>query len=150
MQEWFVPNLIETDLLVLGKTISNDFLYIKTCKNSFPYCGTSQPLGTIIWTSSSLHYVRKLNFKAKWFVKRRSLNDPTPFVEIISPLKKTWPFEYKTNTIPILMHQMRISTNQVSSVVLRPKKLKYFLILFTLEWFVPSLITGACLPDSWK
>jgi hypothetical protein len=30
--------------------------------------------------------------------------------------------EYKTNTIPILMHQMRISTNQVSSVVLRPKK----------------------------
>jgi hypothetical protein len=30
----------------------------------------------------------------------------------------------KTNTIPILMHQMRISTNQVSSVVLRPKKLE--------------------------
>jgi hypothetical protein len=26
------------------------------------------------------------------------------------------------NTIPILMHQMRISTNQVSSVTLRPKK----------------------------
>jgi hypothetical protein len=30
----------------------------------------------------------------------------------------------KTNTIPILMHQMRISTNKVSSVVLRPKKLE--------------------------
>jgi hypothetical protein len=30
----------------------------------------------------------------------------------------------KTNTIPILMHQMRISTNQVSSVVLTPKKLE--------------------------
>jgi hypothetical protein len=30
----------------------------------------------------------------------------------------------KTNTIPILMHQMRFSTNQVSSVVLRPKKLE--------------------------
>jgi hypothetical protein len=30
----------------------------------------------------------------------------------------------KTNTIPILMHQMRISTNQVSSVVLRPKNLE--------------------------
>jgi hypothetical protein len=30
----------------------------------------------------------------------------------------------KTNTIPILMHQMRISTNQVSSVVLRPKTLE--------------------------
>ena len=27
----------------------------------------------------------------------------------------------KTNMIPILMHQMRILTNQVSSVVLRPK-----------------------------
>jgi hypothetical protein len=33
-------------------------------------------------------------------------------------------FKYKTNTIPILMHQMRISTNQVSSVVLMPKKLE--------------------------
>jgi hypothetical protein len=32
--------------------------------------------------------------------------------------------KYKTNTIPILMHQMRISTNKVSSVVLRPKKLE--------------------------
>jgi hypothetical protein len=30
----------------------------------------------------------------------------------------------KTNTIPILMHQMRMSTNQVSSVVLRPKKVE--------------------------
>jgi hypothetical protein len=30
----------------------------------------------------------------------------------------------KTNTIPILMHQMCISTNQVSSVVLRLKKLE--------------------------
>jgi hypothetical protein len=31
-------------------------------------------------------------------------------------------FECKTNMIPILMHQMRISTTKVSSVVLRPKK----------------------------
>jgi hypothetical protein len=30
----------------------------------------------------------------------------------------------KVNTIPILMHQMRISTNEVSSVVLEPKKLE--------------------------
>jgi hypothetical protein len=30
----------------------------------------------------------------------------------------------KTNTIPILMHQMHISTNQVSSVILRQKKLE--------------------------
>jgi hypothetical protein len=32
--------------------------------------------------------------------------------------------KYKTNTIPILMHQMHISTNEVSSVVLIPKKLE--------------------------
>jgi hypothetical protein len=30
----------------------------------------------------------------------------------------------KTNTIPVLMHQMRISTNKASSVMLRPKKLE--------------------------
>jgi transcriptional regulator CtsR len=30
----------------------------------------------------------------------------------------------KTNTIPILMHQMRISTNEVYLVILRPKKLE--------------------------
>ena len=30
----------------------------------------------------------------------------------------------KVNTIPIFMHQMRISTNEVSSVVLGPKKLE--------------------------
>jgi hypothetical protein len=33
-------------------------------------------------------------------------------------------FECETNIIPILMHQMHISTNQVSSVVLRPKNLE--------------------------
>jgi hypothetical protein len=31
---------------------------------------------------------------------------------------------WETNTIPILMHHMRISTNKVSSVVLWPKKLE--------------------------
>jgi hypothetical protein len=33
-------------------------------------------------------------------------------------------FKCKTNTLPILMHQMRISTTQVSSVMLRLKKLE--------------------------
>jgi hypothetical protein len=32
--------------------------------------------------------------------------------------------ECKTNTIQTLMHQMRISTDEVSSVMLRPKKKK--------------------------
>jgi hypothetical protein len=41
--------------------------------------------------------------------------------------------ECKTNTIPILMHQMRISTNQVSSVVLRPKTLKIQKIVKTVN-----------------
>jgi hypothetical protein len=41
--------------------------------------------------------------------------------------------KYKTNTILILMHQMRISTNQVSSVVLRPKKLEIRKIVKTIK-----------------
>jgi hypothetical protein len=41
--------------------------------------------------------------------------------------------EYKTNMIPILMHQMRISTNQVSSVVLRPRKLEIRKIVKTIK-----------------
>jgi hypothetical protein len=32
--------------------------------------------------------------------------------------------QYKTNALPIFMYQMRISTNKVSSVMLRPKKLE--------------------------
>jgi hypothetical protein len=36
----------------------------------------------------------------------------------------TFPYNEKTNTIPILMHQMRTSTYYVSSVMLRPKKLE--------------------------
>jgi hypothetical protein len=39
----------------------------------------------------------------------------------------------KTNTIPILLHPMRISTNQVSSVVLRPKKLEIRKIVKTVK-----------------
>jgi hypothetical protein len=39
-------------------------------------------------------------------------------------MEHTFCFECKTNTLPILMHQMRISTFQVSSVMLRSKKLE--------------------------
>jgi hypothetical protein len=41
--------------------------------------------------------------------------------------------KYKTNTIPILMHQMRISTNQVSSVVLGSKELEIRKIVKTVK-----------------
>jgi hypothetical protein len=34
------------------------------------------------------------------------------------------PIKFKTNMLPIVMHQMRISTTQVSSVMLRSKKLE--------------------------
>jgi hypothetical protein len=34
-------------------------------------------------------------------------------------------FAHKTNTIPILMHQMCISSNEVYSVMFKPKKLKF-------------------------
>jgi hypothetical protein len=43
-------------------------------------------------------------------------------------------FKCKTNTIPILMHQMRISTTTVSSVVLRPKKLEIRKTLWNCIW----------------
>jgi hypothetical protein len=38
------------------------------------------------------------------------------------PLFAVEGYKWKTNTIPILMHRMCISTDQVSSVVLGPKK----------------------------
>jgi hypothetical protein len=42
--------------------------------------------------------------------------------------------ECKTNTLPILMHQMRISTTQVSSVMLRSKKLEIREKKWAVEW----------------
>jgi hypothetical protein len=51
------------------------------------------------------------------------------FLRIASPLILWylvifWSWWYKSNTMPILMHQMCISSNYVSSVVLWPKKLE--------------------------
>ena len=48
-------------------------------------------------------------------------------------MASTQKLKCKTNTLPILMHQMRISTNQVSSVVLRPKKLEIRKIVKTVK-----------------
>jgi hypothetical protein len=44
------------------------------------------------------------------------------FFTMFLMLWQHWP--YKTNTLPILMHKMRISNTQVSSVMLRSKKLE--------------------------
>jgi hypothetical protein len=65
-----------------------------------------------------------------------SFNDPRMYIDIDLfecmltryPYYVEWIFYRKieqcqTSKIPILMHQMRISTNKVSSVMLSPKKL---------------------------
>jgi hypothetical protein len=48
------------------------------------------------------------------------------FTLVMCPIQcvSIWCRECKTNTIPILMHEMCISITLISSVVLRPKKLK--------------------------
>jgi hypothetical protein len=62
-QEWFVPNLTEVGLLVLEKIVFN----VNACKYGFPYCGPSQPPGTMIWINLNLHYIRKLSCKYELF-----------------------------------------------------------------------------------
>jgi hypothetical protein len=32
---------------------------LNTCKNGFPYCGPTRPLGTMICTNLNLHYIRR-------------------------------------------------------------------------------------------
>jgi hypothetical protein len=40
------------------------FFNINTCKYGFPYCGPSQPLGTMMWTILNRHYtVFQLGFE---------------------------------------------------------------------------------------
>jgi hypothetical protein len=48
--------------------------------------------------------------------------------------------ECKTNTIPTLMDQIRISTNKVSSVLLRPKKLKINPLVMTTKLSVKAYV----------
>jgi hypothetical protein len=43
------------------------FSYISTCKNNFPYCGSIQPLGAMIFTHLLLYYVRMLSCKFQLF-----------------------------------------------------------------------------------
>jgi hypothetical protein len=75
--------------------------------------------------------------------------EPKPtFSELIKVRFKE--LECKTNTIPIMMHHMRISTTNVSSVMLKPKNLEILYIMnvkippdpkspkkneFYMEWF---------------
>jgi hypothetical protein len=62
IQEWFLQSLIEIKWLVQEKIFNKNI-----CKNSFPYCDPSQPPGTIIWTTLSLHDVRKFSCKFEFF-----------------------------------------------------------------------------------
>ena len=61
---WLMPSLIEIGLLVLEKNI---FFNINICKYGFPYCGPSQPPGTMMWTILNLHYIRQLSCKYDLF-----------------------------------------------------------------------------------
>jgi hypothetical protein len=52
--------LTEIGLLVLEKIF---FFDISTSEYSFPYCGPTQPPGTMIWRNLNLHYIRKISCK---------------------------------------------------------------------------------------
>jgi hypothetical protein len=43
------------------------FFNINTCKYGSPYCGPSQPPGSMIWTNLNLHFIRKLSCKYELF-----------------------------------------------------------------------------------
>jgi hypothetical protein len=62
-QGWFMSGLIEIGLLVLEKTFFN----MNICKYSFPNCGPSWPLGTVMWIILNLHCIRKLSCKYDLF-----------------------------------------------------------------------------------
>jgi hypothetical protein len=92
--------VIEIGLLVLEKKVYNDFPpnIINMYKNSFPHCGPSKSLGTMICTSLDLHY-QEVSCKSElfWPTSRGSQGDffinPPQFciVVIISPLERIWP-----------------------------------------------------------
>jgi hypothetical protein len=60
--------------MVLEK-IFEIFSYISTCKNSFPYCGPTRPLGAMILTNLLLHYIRKVPCKFQLFWPSSSLEE---------------------------------------------------------------------------
>jgi hypothetical protein len=49
------------------KIVKIFFIYYNTRKNSFPYCGPTQPQGGMISTNMILYYVKKLSCKVKLF-----------------------------------------------------------------------------------
>ena len=63
----FHVNLNFSGLVVLEKKNFKDISYINTCKNGFPYCGLTQPLGAMILTNLNLHYVIKFPCKFELF-----------------------------------------------------------------------------------
>jgi hypothetical protein len=64
MQDMSLPSLIANGLLVLEKI----FVFnINISEYGFPYCGPSQPLGTMISRNVNLHCIRKLSCKYDLF-----------------------------------------------------------------------------------
>jgi hypothetical protein len=68
------------------------FFPIYSCKNYFPSCGPSQPLGTIVCTTLKLHYVRKLSCNLSFFasvvLEKKTFQRPHPIFAflLLSPL----------------------------------------------------------------
>jgi hypothetical protein len=93
-QAWFESSFIEFDI-VFPEIF---FFNINICKYGFPFCGPTQPPGTMMWTILNLHYIRMLSCKYDLFWLSRSGEDvyitPPHFCNfvIISPFKRTWPF----------------------------------------------------------
>jgi hypothetical protein len=91
----FVLSFIEIGMLVLEKVF---FSNMNICKYAFPYCVSSQPLGSMMCTHLNLHYIIKLSCKYELFWLSGSWEDfqMTPpyfcICVIISHLKRISPF----------------------------------------------------------
>ena len=70
LQTWFCTMLLSFHVLfsfsgtvILLQKIFEICFYKNICKNSFPHCGLTRPLGAMIFTTLILHYMRMLSYK---------------------------------------------------------------------------------------
>ena len=70
LQTWFCTVLLSFHVIfsfsgtvILLQKIFEICFYINICKNSFPFCGPTRPLGAMILTNVNLRYVWKFPYK---------------------------------------------------------------------------------------
>jgi hypothetical protein len=107
MQNWFVDQMFHL----------KRFFPIYKCKNCFPSCCPSRPLGIIICTSLNLHYVKKLLCKYKLFWLSGSRKEKIQWINPIFTFLWLSPLTQEPGP-----------------------SIRRLFILFTQGWFVPSLI----------